>query len=116
MESEKIWSHDDPLTPRFQNGWCLQKMTLHGDSKKDHEIYQSDALRIIFKKTIMDKVSIDDLRKISGVTSIEKRHVELMEWFYGRAFVSNNPLIMLMFEKYKRLRKRSYFDQNIVVK
>ena len=94
---------------------CVTSQAFNCDSKKDYEIIQNDALRIIFRKTIMDKVSIDDLRKKAGVTSIEKRHAELMERFYGRAIVSNNPLIMMMFEKYERFKKRSYFDQNVAV-
>jgi hypothetical protein len=85
------------------------------DLKKDYEIIQNDALRIIFRKTIMGKVSIDDLRNRAGVTSIEERHAQLMKRFYGRAIVSNIPLIMMMFEKYKRFRKISYLDQNVAL-
>jgi hypothetical protein len=29
MRNPKKWSHDDLLTTRFQNGWCLQKTTLN---------------------------------------------------------------------------------------
>ena len=94
---------------------CVTSQAFNCDSKKDYEIIQNDALRIIFRKTIMDKVSIVDLRKKAGVASIEEIHAELIERFYGRAIVSNNPLIMMMFEKYERFKKRSYFDQNVAV-
>ena len=33
----KKWSHDDLLTPRFQNGSCLQKTTVNIDKERKRD-------------------------------------------------------------------------------
>ena len=65
------------------------------------EIIQNDSLRVIFKKTVLDHVQIEDLREWAGVESIKDRHQSLLTSYYERALISANPLMKLMFEKYK---------------
>ena len=66
----------------------------------DYEIVQNDALRIIFKKTVIDHTRIEDLRKWAKVPPIQSRHKEVLIRYYERAIMSNNPLVKDMFVKY----------------
>ena len=51
------------------------------DVRKDFVVLQNDALRIIFKKNIMDHIKVDDLRKWANVDSIHNRHKDLLNRF-----------------------------------
>jgi hypothetical protein len=79
------------------------------------EIIQNDSLRVIFKKTIMDHVQIEDLREWAGVESIKDRHQSLLTSYYERALISANPLMKLMFEKYKKFKSRNDLNPNLAV-
>ena len=81
----------------------------------DYEVVQNDALRIIFKKSVMDHVKIEDLRKWARVSSIESRHSELLTRYYERAIMSNNPLVKEMFAKYEKFKKRNFLNPSLAV-
>ena len=81
----------------------------------DYEVVQNDALRIVFKKTLMDHVKIEDLRKRAKVSSIQTRHKELLTRYYERAIMSNNPLVKEMYKKYDTFKKRHFLAHTLAV-
>ena len=81
----------------------------------DYEIVQNDALRIIFKKTVMDHTRIEDLRKWAKVPPIQSRHKELLTRYYERAIMSDNPLVKDMFVKYEKFKKRNCLNPSLAV-
>ena len=85
------------------------------DVRAKFETLQNDALRIIFKKSVMDHVKIEDLRKWANVTSIYDRHHELLTRYYERAIISNNPLIKKLFSNYESFKTRNHISQNLAV-
>jgi hypothetical protein len=60
-------------------GACSQRV------KNDYEVIQNNALRIILKISLLDKVRCKDLRAKAGVKSISERHEKLMRDYYERA-------------------------------
>jgi hypothetical protein len=85
-------------------------------TKESLEVAQNNALRIIFKKSPMDHVSIDTLRGWANVSSIEERHSALLNSYYEQALVSNNTLILKLFENYKKFRNRDVIGEELAVK
>ena len=77
---------------------------------------QNDALRIIFKKSLLDKVKVEELRDRAGVQSIFERHKILMERYYERAIISENPLLKRLFDNYKKFKKRNFIDEKLAIK
>ena len=49
------------------------------DIKKSFEVIQNNALRIIFKKSLLDHVSVEELREMANIESIEVRHQKLLD-------------------------------------
>ena len=62
---------------------------------------QNNALRVIHKKGLLDKIPSDVLREKSQVDTVETRHKHLLESYYEKAIVSGNPLIKKVFDGYK---------------
>ena len=85
-------------------GACSQRV------KNDYEVIQNNALRIILKISLLDKVRCEDLRIKAGVKSISERHKKLMRDYYERALITNNPLISDLFEKYKEFKMRNHIS------
>ena len=83
--------------------------------KKNFEVIQNNALRIIFKKTLMDKVSVEELREKAGITTIKDRHVKLMNEYYERALISQNPLIDSLFVRYKKFKSREFISEELAI-
>ena len=75
---------------------------------RNFETLQNDALRIIYKKTVLDHVKVEDMRKWAGVSSIAERHEELLTRYYERAIMSENPLLKKLFENYKKINKEKH--------
>lgn len=67
---------------------CVTSVAASNVVLKDFEVAQNDALRIIFKKSLLDKVKVEELRDRAGVQSIFERHKILMERYYERAIIS----------------------------
>jgi hypothetical protein len=67
---------------------------------EDLEVLQNNALRIILKKRLLDKVPIIKLREMANVGSIKDRLNRLLNNYYDQILLSNNPLIMECFEEY----------------
>ncbi len=67
---------------------------------KNLETLQKDALRIIFKRTVLDHVEAEDLRKWAGFSSTEVRHAGLLTRYYERAIMSKSPPLKKLFENY----------------
>ena len=86
------------------------------DVRKDFEVLQNDALRIIFKKNVMDHVKVDKLRKWANVDSIHNRHKDLLNRYYEQAIISNNPLIKLLFENYHQFKNTNFINSNLAIK
>ena len=82
---------------------CVTSISCNKDVIKRYEILQNDALRIVFKRFIMDHVRVEDLSKWAGVTSVEDRHKELLLRYYERTIMSDNPLLKKLFENYKKI-------------
>ena len=49
---------------------------------------QNNALRVIHKKGLLDKIPSDVLREKSQVDTVETRHKHLLESYYEKAIVS----------------------------
>ena len=77
------------------------------------ETLQNNALRVIFKKTLLDKIPCDELRKKAGVTTVRERHNKLMTDYYERALVTHNPLIKRVFNNYKEFKEREFIDESL---
>ena len=76
----------------------------------DLEFFQNDALRIIFKKSLLDKVSIETLRDWADIVSVENRHENPMTDFQNEmALIKYNPLIEIekLFLGYKEFKIRN---------
>ena len=87
---------------------CLTEKTKH-----DYEVMQNNALRIIQKKSLLDKIPSETLRENSQVESIETRHKFLLEGYYEKALVSGNPLIKKVFEGYKMFKSREWISESL---
>ena len=68
--------------------------------KDDLEVIQNNALRIIYKRSIMDHVEVESLRDWAGVKQIKVRLNELLNSYYEKALTSHNPLLIKLFEEY----------------
>ena len=88
-------------------GACNEKI------RDDYEIIQNNALRIIFKKRLLDKVPVRELREKAGLTTIQIRHENLMLEYYERAIVSDNPLIKSLFKNYASFKTRNYIRESL---
>ena len=80
------------------------------------EVMQNNALRIIFKVSFNDHVSVDTLRSWAGVESIADRHRQLLPNYYEKAIVTNNPLVNQLFKNYKDFKERKLISENLAVK
>ena len=86
---------------------------LNESSKNELEILQNNALRIIFKKSLLDKVRNTTLREMAGVKKIEERHHDLMRDYYERALITENPLVDKMFTNYRIFKNRFNINENL---
>lgn len=82
---------------------------------KDLEVLQNESLRIIFKKSLLDHVSCEDLRSWADITSIAKRHEELLTDYYEKVLIKKNPLITELFEKYRSFKLRKIINEELAV-
>ena len=78
------------------------------------EVLQNDALRVIFKKSKLEHVSIEELRGWAELDSIEMRHEELLNDYYVKCMTTNNPLIKDLFNSYKNFKQRNFRDLSLV--
>ena len=74
---------------------------------------QNNALRVIQKKSLLDKIQSETLREKSQVDTIETRHKRLLEDYYEKALVSGNPLIKKVFEGYKAFNTREWISESL---
>ena len=74
---------------------------------KKLETIHNDAMRIILRKTTMDKIPIEVLCEQTGLDSIEERLGELTNFFLEKATTSGNPLIDQLMDDYLDYRNRS---------
>ena len=70
------------------------------------EVLQNNALRIIFKVKLIDKVSIEILRNKAKINSVEARMKELLLRYFEQAQMYQYPLINTMIDEYWTFRKR----------
>jgi hypothetical protein len=54
------------------------------------EVIQNDSLRIIFKKSSPDKISVEELREMAKIESIKDRHIRLLDRYSENALVTHN--------------------------
>ena len=78
---------------------------------KDLEVLQNDALRVIYKKSLLDHISVQTLRDWAQIESIKSRHDTLLNNYYEKCLVSNNPLIKELFKNYKNFKNRKIFRE-----
>ena len=79
---------------------------------RDLEVLQNEALRVIFKVSLMDHVTTEELLNRAEITSIEERHEELTSKYYEKIFIKNNPLIKSLFESYSKFKKRKLINED----
>lgn len=79
------------------------------------EVQQNNALRVIYKKNLMDKVSIETLRGWANIESIKTRHEHLMNSYYEKVIVSHNPMTMELFNSYKIFKRRRFLREELAV-
>ncbi len=84
---------------------CINKKTKH-----DYEVMQNNALRIIQKKGLFGKIPVAELREKAGVDKIEDRHKILMDNYYEKALISENPLLKKVFDNYKKFKTREWTE------
>jgi hypothetical protein len=53
---------------------CVTLAALSLDLRKDFEVIQNNAIRLIFNLKLTDETPIERLREMAQVTSIEQRH------------------------------------------
>ncbi len=94
---------------------CVTSVACNKDVIKKYEVLQNHALRIIFKKTVLDHIKIEDLHKWANVTSVAERHEELLTRYYKRAIMTQNPLLKKLFENYKKFKERTALSVNAAV-
>ena len=82
---------------------------------KDLEVLQNESLRIIFKKSLLDHVSCEDLRSWADITTLAERHEELLTDYYERVLIKRNPLISELFEKYRSFKLRNLINEDLAV-
>ena len=63
----------------------------------------------------MDHVKIETLREWAGVESIRERHHKLLNVYYERALISNNPLINKLFKSYHTFKRRNFLNETLAV-
>ena len=86
------------------------------DIRKSFEVIQNNALRIVFKKSLLDHVSVEELRDMANIESIEVRHQKLLDRYYERCLGSNNELVSEIFDNYKTFKRRDFVDENEAIK
>jgi hypothetical protein len=121
----------------YDKNWCLNRhllikiyktlirsvldyacVTLAGvtvDLRKSFEIIQNNAFRIIFNIKLSDEVSIERLREMANVSSIEDRHTMLLDRYYENALLTDNPLLKDLFLGYKSFKRRNVINEHLAV-
>jgi hypothetical protein len=92
---------------------CVTLAALSVDLRRDFEVIQNNAIRIIFNLKLSDETSVDSLREMARVTSIEARHTMLMDRYYESALTSANPLVAEVFEGYKKFKRRKFLNEGL---
>ena len=82
---------------------------------KDFEVLQNTALRVIFKKSLLDKVSAEQLREWAEIESIYERHENLLNDYYGKVIIKGNSLLEDLFESFKNFKRRNLLDEKVAV-
>lgn len=82
---------------------------------KELEVLQNDALRVIFKKSILEHVPVSTLLDWAKIETVKERHENLLNSYYEKCLVSNNPLIKELFQKYKIFKRRKIFSEEMSV-
>jgi hypothetical protein len=59
---------------------------------KDLEVLQNESLRIIFKKSLLDHVSCEDLRSCADITTLAERHEELLTDYYEKVLIKKKSV------------------------
>ena len=80
---------------------------------KSLEVMQNDALRVIFKKSLLDQISSNNLREWAGVESIAERQKVFLTSYYDRALTSNNTLIKKLFDNYYIFKRRNLLREDL---
>ena len=70
---------------------------------KDFEVLQITALIVIYKKSLLDKVSIEQLREWADIESMTERHENLLNDYYGKVIIKGNTLLEALFESFKKI-------------
>jgi exonuclease III len=81
----------------------------------DLEVLQNNALRVIYKKSLLDHISAQTLRDWAQIDSVKSRHNILLNNYYEKCLISNNPLIKELFENYKNFKNRKIFREGLAI-
>ena len=81
--------------------------------KKALEVIQNNALRVVFRVSQADKISIEALLACAGIQTMEDRLKTLLEKYFLRAEATQNPLIDELYKEYDEFRKRDIIDTGL---
>jgi hypothetical protein len=94
---------------------CITSTACSKEVTDKCEVIQNSALRIIFKVSLYDHISIETLLARAGITSIARRHETLLERYYEKCLISSNPLIMSLFEEYKEFKRGDFLRESLAI-
>jgi hypothetical protein len=77
---------------------------LSEQNKNQLQIIQNNAIRFIFNKKMLDKISIADLHKMASLDQLNQRCEKLMTDYIKKAKETNNPLINEIIEDFIRYK------------
>ena len=123
LSYDKTWRLDEKILVKMFKSLILSVLdyasiiasACNNEIKKSLETIQNNSLRIIFKKGLLDKIPTAELRNKAGITTIEERHRKLMLDYYERALTSGNPLILDVFESFKKFKKRNFISEELAI-
>ena len=79
------------------------------------ETLQNEALRVIFKISILDHIIIEEILSRAKISTIESRHGELLSEYYEKCLIKRNPLIESLFESYLAFKRRFLLNENLAI-
>ena len=94
---------------------CITSTACCKKVRDQFEVIQNNALRIIYKKSLLDQERVQELRDKAGLETIAKRHEILLERYYESVLISNNPLVNQIFLEYKEFKRRNFIRESLAV-
>jgi exonuclease III len=94
---------------------CLLVNLISNTEMEALEAIQCNALRIIFKKSLNDRIKNEDLRAMANVESIKERLQKLSDKYFEKAICTFNPMIDEIIEDYGKFRNRNHKNPSLAM-